>query len=133
MAANLDNAMKTLKQKIDKNAEESIKTAREVSTSTLTAEKERQKIEEQERKKIEPVLLDVTLSRDAVREQPLTVVVVNKNGEEIKRKSDAAPGQTVPFSLVPGPYIFRLFDKGNNEITSKSMRLAPEKDTAFSI
>lgn len=130
---NLDNAMKTLQQKIDKTAEEVNKTAKDVSTSTLTAEKERQKQEEQEKKKVEPVLLDVTLAKDAARTDPLTLVVVNKSGEEIKRKSNAAPGQTVPFSLVPGPYIFRLLDKADKEITSKSLRLAPATDETLSI
>lgn len=67
---NLDNAMKTLQQKIDKTAEEVNKTAKEVSTSTLTAEKERQKEEEQEKKKVEPVLLDVTLAKDATEPRP---------------------------------------------------------------
>lgn len=130
---NLDAAMKTLQQKIDNTAEEVNKTAKEVSTSTVTAEKERQKLEEQEKKKIEPVLLDISLGKEAERVHPLTLVVVNKSGEKIKRQSNAAPGQTIPFSLVPGPYIFRLLDKEDKEITSKSMRLAPEADATLAI
>lgn len=130
---NLDKAMTTLQQKIDKTAEEVKKTAKDVSTSTLAAEKERQKSEEQERKKVEPVLLDVTLAEDATRAWPLTLVVLDKRGEEIKRKSNAAPGQTLPFTLVPGPYVFRLIDKVDEEITSKSKRVEPETDAALSI
>lgn len=130
---NLDSAMKTLQQKIDKTTEEVSKAAKEVKTSTLTAEKERQKAEEQEQKSTEPVLLNVTLSKEATRAQPLTLVVFSNRGDEVKRKSNAAPGQTVPLSLVPGPYIFRLLDKTDNEITAKSMRLVPEKDETLSI
>lgn len=130
---NLDSAMKTLQQKIDKTAEDVGKTAKEASTKTLAAEKERQKMEALEKKKTEPVLLDVALAKEGMRAKPLTLVVVNKSGEEIQRKTNVAPGQTVPFSLVPGPYILRLLDNADNEITSKSKRLEPENDTVLSI
>lgn len=130
---NLNNSMKSLQQKIDKTADEVNKTVREVATSTLTTEKERQKQEEKEKKRVEPVLLDVTLAKDAARVEPLTLVIANKSGEEIRRKSNATPGQTVPFLLVPGPYIFRLLDKADKEIASKSLRLVSEKDSILSI
>lgn len=130
---NLDKAMATLQQKIDKTAEDVKKTSKEVSTRTLAAEKERQELEKQERKKVEPVLLDVTIAEDATRTLPSTLVVLDKRGEEIKRKLNARPGQTYPFTLVPGPYVFRLLDKADKEITSKSKRMAPETDETISI
>ncbi|MCI5208751.1 MAG: hypothetical protein D3910_08145 [Candidatus Electrothrix sp. ATG2] len=151
---NLDTAMKTLQQKIDKSAkdvgeasehvEKSAKdiekaaedvgeTAKEVSTKTLVAEKKRQETEESEKKKTEPVLLDVMLAKEDRRATPLTLVIVNKSGEEIPRKTNLLAGKTVPFLLIPGPYILRLLDNEDNEITSQSQRLKPGKDAVVSI
>lgn len=128
----LDNAMKTLQQKIDKTTEEAKNVAKEVSESTVVAEKDRQKLQEDEKRK-KPVLLNVTVAKEGERTKPLTLVVVDKRDEEVKRDSNKAPGQTIAYALVPGPYIFRLLDATDREINAKSKRLEPETDTTLSI
>ncbi len=130
---NLDSAMKTLQQKIDKTVEDVSKTAEEVSKKASEEEKARREKEEQEGKKKEPVGLEVTIAKEGARQHPLTLVVVNHKDTDRQTKQNASPGQKVSFSLIPGLYILRLLDKSGNEIISVSKRLKPENDETLAL
>ncbi len=129
---NQESAMTILRQKIETTTEEAKKVAEDAFKRETEAAKELLKKEEQEKLKTEAVLLDVTISAGQ-KKSPLTLIVEERSGKEVKRFSDVKPGQTVPISLPPDPYILRLLGPNNEEITAKSKRLAPAKDETLII
>ncbi len=130
----LDKVMTELRQKIEKGTDEAKTALVEARTASEEAYRERQKKEEEETAKREPVLLDVTIEAPAAgRPAPLTLVVQDKRKREVERAAPATPGQTFSFALPPGPYTVHLLGPGDVQVNARSKRLAPATDATLDI
>lgn len=133
----LDKAMTALRQKIEKDTEEAKKATLEAAKADqarhATEKEKEQKRQEMELAKREPVLLDVTIEEAGRPADSLMLLVLDKRKRELERVSDAKPGQTRPFPLIPGPYTVHLFDPTGALLTAKSIRLDPGVDSTLTI